>query len=137
MAGDAGAPGRAGDRALLLSPSRFAGRLGARRVGRAPLSAIVLLEVAPDGSGWQLVRLGPDAAVAALDACRYGAPAVRDAPTLFGGLARTAALRLPPVAVRIARLVSTVPVFACRIGRDAYDMPIGPLLDALDAGTVR
>lgn len=130
--GQTAAPERRPDRALLLSPARFARRLGAEQVARAPLSAILLPEVSAGLRGWQLVRLEPGPAATALEACLYGAPAARKTPTLFAGLARTAATPSVPIGARLARLVAAVPVFVCRIGPDAYDMPIGPLLDALD-----
>ena len=117
--------------ALLLSPARFAGRLGAARAARASLAAIVIAEASAAVAGFALERLAEGAARAALDASLYGVAADRSRPTLFGGLAGKAAAGLPPIGDRIAGLAAAVPVYRCRLGRDAYDRPAAPLLEAL------
>jgi hypothetical protein len=116
---------------LLLSPARFAGRLGAARVRRAALWAIVLPELSGDLAGWELERLPGETALARLDSCLYGVAAHRDEPTLFGGLAGHRASGLPPVGERLERLASAVPVYRCRLGRDVYGRSAAPLLRAL------
>jgi hypothetical protein len=120
--------------ALLLSPARLAGRLGAARVAEAPLAAIVIAETSAAVAGFVLERLPREAAQAALDASLYGVAADRSRPTLFGRLAGEAAAGLPPIGDRIARLAAAVPVYRCRLGRDAYDRPAAPLLEALGLG---
>lgn len=132
-ASDGGAPAATGpgDRALLLSPARFAGRLGVARVGRARLSAIVLPEVSTELRGWTVARLAVEVAAAALEARLYGTGPARDASTLFGSLVGPAVAQRPSPCALLERLVATVPVFVCRLGRGAYESPAAAWLEAI------
>jgi hypothetical protein len=131
--GDAVPPPPGDGSELLLSPMRLAGRLGAPVAPPTRLRSILLLELSGDLAGWGLELLPPGAARSGLEACLYGAAADREAPTFFASLAG-AAPRPAPIEERLARLAAALPVYRCRLGRDAYDRPATALIQALEHG---
>jgi hypothetical protein len=122
---------------LLLTPAGFAGRLGAARVGAAPLHAIVLPEVSHDAEGCALEALAGNAALGELDASLYGVATHREEPMLFQSLFGPADTGLPSMRQRLEGLAAAVPVYRCRLGRDAYSQPAAALFGALGLETGR
>ena len=106
---------------LRLSPARFAAQVGCHLARGGRLEAILVCSLDPELATRTLTRLPPDRARSALAACLYARGVRRDGPTIVETLVRGAVLE--DEAAALDGLVARVPVFAYRLGEDAYDEP--------------
>ena len=112
--------GEATPRKFALSPAQLAQQLGARTVRCAPIAAIVFPEICPTQSSWSLAPVAPEDAAGRLRENLYGARLGPRSRTVFEDIVDSRPHRRREPAERLDRLAAWLPMFACRLGPDAY-----------------
>jgi hypothetical protein len=109
---------RQGD-VLMLSPSQVAARLGAKRIGAAPLGALLFPEVDTSARGWSVQPISTAEAEAAIWRNLFGDAGRRArSATVFEELSGGRVEPDPAVARAMAEVA---PAFAVTLGRGAYE----------------
>jgi len=103
-----------------LSPAQLAQQLGAGILRCAPIAAIVFPEIAPTQARWSLAPVAREDAGARLRENLYGARLGPRSRTVFEDIVDGAPDRRREPAERVDRLADRLPMFACRLGPDAY-----------------
>jgi hypothetical protein len=116
-----------------LSPAQLAQRCGSATTSGAPIAAIVFPEVDATASGCSIEPLAIAAGSTRLLESRYGVHPARRSLTIFEAMA-SAEARRDDTPAQVACLSAAVPLFRCRLGRDAYRNDALDLLDALNGG---
>jgi hypothetical protein len=123
---------------LTLSPSQLARRLGVPSVARAPLGAVVGVEVDPRCASWSLEVLDTAAGDALLRAGLYGGDGDARGDTIFEQ--QLGRIRPATMATATGNVTTALPVLRCRLGEDAYRVRVGgqtlleTLVDRIDRG---
>ena len=124
-----------GSAEFALSPAQLARQLKVKPLASAPLGAIILPQIRPEGRGFAAERLEPAEVSAQIWANLYGQPSGRHEPTLFeevdGGKSAL------PRSLADA-LSAAAPGYRLILGRDAYSAPdfAVRLLDTVAAVTI-
>jgi hypothetical protein len=103
---------------LVLSPSQFAGQLGAATVASAKVGVVVVPELSPNEAVWSLQPLARDEGVLQLCRAIHGSRPEPREPTVFESVVGSA----PDPATQamcVQQLADTVPLVSCRLGPDA------------------
>jgi hypothetical protein len=117
-----------------LSPTQLARRLGAPTVRGGPIAAVVFPEISPAVDGWSLEPIGTAEGTTRLRGCIYGSRSGSRSRTVFEELVGGQVARPQERDTAIGRLAAWVPLFRCRLGRDAYRGGAEAWLQALPLG---
>jgi hypothetical protein len=117
-----------------LSPAQLARRLGVATVRGGPIAAVVFPEISPAVDGWSLEPIGTAGGAARLRECLYGSRSGSRSRTVFEEIVGGQVGRPEERDTVIGRLAAWVPLFRCRLGRDAYCGGADAWLRALPLG---
>ncbi len=114
-----------------LSSAQLARRLGVPIVRSAPVAAIVFPEITTTIDAWSLEPVVPADGAARLRECLYGVQSSLRLRTIFEEIGGCAAGRREDQTAIVDQLAARLPLYRCRLGRDAYRDGAGAWLRAL------
>jgi len=106
-------------RVFALSPAQLARRLGVPTVRSGPIAAIVFPEIASAADAWSLEPVAPTDGAAQLRECLYGAGLGPRSGTVFEEVSGGRGCPREEQMALVDRLACRLPLFRCRLGRDA------------------
>jgi hypothetical protein len=117
-----------------LSPTQFARRLGVTAVRGGPIAAVVFPEICSAADAWSLEPVAAADGAARLRECVYGTRYGSRPRTVFEEVVGGRVGRSEERDAIMDRLAASVPLFRCRLGRDAYRDGADAWLRALPLG---
>jgi hypothetical protein len=119
---------------FVLSPTQLARRLGVPAVRGGPIAAVVFPEICSAADAWSLEPVAPAEGATRLRECLYGTRSGSRSRTVFEEVVGGRVGRPEERDTLMERLAAWVPLFRCRLGRDAYRDGADAWLRALPLG---
>jgi hypothetical protein len=119
---------------FVLSPAQLARRLGVPTARGAQIAAVVFPEICSAAEARSLDPVTPAEGATRLRKCLYGSRSGSRSLTVFEEIVGARLGRLGERDILLDRLAASVPLFRCRLGRDAYRVGADEWLRTLPLG---